>query len=193
MKKEWFESWFDTVYYHKLYKNRDNKEANFFILNLIRYLKPNKNAKILDLACGKGRHSKFLSNLGYNVVAADIDQEKLNHFNGKLIQKRVIDLENVNNWPLEKKKFNVIIVTNFLNRAIFPLIISSIKKDGYLIYETFSEGHQRIGRPTNPKYILKPRELLRLSNKMQLVAYENIYINNPSNHLFQRRILTKNV
>ena len=86
-----------------------------------------------------------------------------------------------------------IIVTNFLNRTIFPLIISSIKKGGYLIYETFSEGQQKIGRPTNPKYILKSRELIRLSNKMQLVAYENIYINNPSNHLFQQRILAKNV
>ena len=92
-----------------------------------------------------------------------------------------------------KKKFNAIIVTNFLNRKIFPSIIKSIKKGGYLIYETFSEGHQKIGRPTNPKYILKPRELLRLSNKMQLVAYENIYVNNPSNHLFQQRILAKNV
>ena len=62
-----------------------------------------------------------------------------------------------------------------------------------MIYETFSEGHQKIGRPTNPKYILKPRELIQLSNKMQLITYENIYINNPSNHLFQQRILAKNV
>ena len=166
------------------------------ISNWVKYcLKviPCKNGYVLDLACGKGRHSIFLSNLGYNVLAADIDQDKLDYFNGKLIQKRVIDVENINNWPLEEKKFNVIIVTNFLNRKIFPSIIGSIKKGGYLIYETFSEGHQKIGRPTNPKYILKPRELLRLSNKMQLVAYENIYINNPSKHLFQQRILAKNV
>ena len=77
---------------------------------------------------------------------------------------------------MEKKKFNIVIVTNFLNRIIFPLIISSIKKGGYLIYETFSEGHEKIGRPTNPKYILKPRELIQLSSKMQLLTYENIYI-----------------
>ena len=154
---------------------------------------PFKQGYILDLACGKGRHSIFLSNLGYNVVAADIDQDKLNYFNGKLIQKRVIDVENINNWPLEKKKFNAIIVTNFLNRTIFPLIISSIKKGGYLIYETFSEGHQKIGSPTNPKYILKPRELMQLSAKMQLLSYENVYIHNPSNHLIQQRIFAKNV
>ena len=154
---------------------------------------PSKNGYVLDLACGRGRHSVFLSNLGYNVLSVDIDEHKLNCFNGKLIKKKVIDVENINNWPLGKKKFNAIVVTNFLNRKIFPSIIGSIKKGGYLIYETFSEGHQKIGRPTNPKYILKPRELLQLINKMQLVAYENIYINNPSNHLFQQRILAKNV
>ena len=154
---------------------------------------PSKNGYVLDLACGRGRHSVFLSNLGYNVLSVDIDEHKLNSFNGKLIKKKVIDVENVNNWPLKEKKFDVIVVTNFLNRQIFPLIIRSIKKEGYLIYETFSEGHQKIGRPTNPKYILRPRELLRLSNKMQLIAYENIYINSPSNHLFQQRILAKNV
>ena len=154
---------------------------------------PCKNGYVLDLACGKGRHSIFLSNLGYNVLSVDIDEHKLNCFNGKLIKKKIIDVENINNWPLEEKKFNVIIVTNFLNRKIFPSIIGSIKKGGYLIYETFSEGHQKIGRPTNLKYILKPRELLRLCNKMQPVVYENIYIKNPSNHLFQQRILAKNV
>ena len=93
---------------------------------------PCKNGYVLDLACGKGRHSIFLSNLGYNVLSVDIDEHKLNCFNGKLIKKKVIDVENINNWPLEKKKFNIIIVTNFLNRTIFPLIISSIKKGGYL-------------------------------------------------------------
>ena len=154
---------------------------------------PCKNGYVLDLACGRGRHSIFLSKLGYNVLSVDIDEHKLNFFYGKSIKKKVIDVENVNNWPLSKKKFNAVIVTNFLNRKIFPSIIRSIKKGGLLIYETFSEGQQKIGRPTNPKYILKSRELIRLSNKMQLIAYENIYINNPSNHLFQQRILAKNV
>jgi len=166
------------------------------ISNWVKYCSerlPFKNGYVLDLACGKGRHSKFLSNLGYNVLSVDIDKDKLNCFNGNLIKKKVTDVEDINNWPLERTKFNAIIVTNFLNRAIFPLIISSIQKEGYLIYETFSEGHEKIGRPTNSKYILKHRELIRLSGKMQLLAYENIYINNPINHLFQQRIFAKNV
>ena len=154
---------------------------------------PYKHGYVLDLSCGKGRHSIFLSNSGYNVLSVDIDRNKLDCFNGSLIKKKVIDVENINNWPLEKKKFNAIIVTNFLNRAIFPSIINSIKKEGYLIYETFSEGHEKIGRPTNPKYILKPRELMHLTSKMQLLTYESICINNPTHHLFQQRIFAKNV
>ena len=148
---------------------------------------------VLDLACGKGRHSKFLSKLGYEVLSVDINEDSLNFFEGKLIKKKAIDVENINNWPLDKKKFHIVVVTNFLNRTIFPLIINSINKGGYLIYETFSQGQEKIGKPTNAKYILKPRELINLTNKMQLIDYENIYINNISNHSFKQRIFSKNV
>ena len=84
-------------------------------------------------------------------------------------------------------------VTNFLNRKIFPKIISSIDKGGYLVYETFSEGHQNIGKPTNPDFILKPRELIKLINNMQLLEYENIYVNNSLNHSFKQSIFARNV
>ena len=70
--QKWFQSWFNTTYYHILYKNRDNKEAELFISNLIYYLNliPEKDS-ILDLACGQGRHSKYLNSLGYNVTGID--------------------------------------------------------------------------------------------------------------------------
>ena len=154
---------------------------------------PYDQGYVLDLACGKGRHSIFLSRLGYNVLSVDKNKNSLGFFKGELIKKRVIDVENINNWPLETKKFHIIIVTNFLNRKIFPLIIDSINKGGYLIYETFSQGHEKIGKPNNSKYILKSRELINLTTKMQLIEYENIYINNVSNHYFKQRIFSKNV
>ena len=154
---------------------------------------PYKQGYVLDLACGKGRHSLFLSNLGFNVLSVDINSNSLNCFNGKLIIKKVIDIENINNWPLEGGKFNIVLVTNFLNRKIFSEIINSVNKGGYLIYETFSEGHQNIGKPTNPEFILKPRELIELTNNLQLLEYENIYINNSSNHSFKQSIFVKNV
>lgn len=147
----------------------------------------------LDLACGKGRHSILLSNFGFKVLSVDINKENLKFFSGKFIKKKVIDVENICNWPLEKKKFNAVIVTNFLNREIFPLILSSINKGGYLIYETFSEGQQKIGKPTNPKFILKSKELINLSSSMQLLAYEEIYTKNSEDHSFKQRIFAKNV
>ena len=71
-KENWFATWFDSPYYHVLYKNRDYKEAELFITNLVNFLKPKKEDKILDLACGAGRHSIFLNGLGHQVTGVDL-------------------------------------------------------------------------------------------------------------------------
>lgn len=68
----WFQDWFSSPHYHMLYKNRDNSEALLFIDKLINYLQPNTNSKILDVACGKGRHSIALANKGFDVTGIDI-------------------------------------------------------------------------------------------------------------------------
>ncbi|TQD39479.1 class I SAM-dependent methyltransferase [Haloflavibacter putidus] len=70
--KNWYSSWFNTKYYHILYGNRDFKEAQLFMDNLLRYLDLKKNASILDLGCGKGRHSIYLNELGYQVTGIDL-------------------------------------------------------------------------------------------------------------------------
>ena len=75
--KTWFETWFDTDYYHILYKHRNDKEAQLFMRNLIAFLKLNKNSKILDLACGKGRHAVFLNKLGYEVTGLDLSSNSI--------------------------------------------------------------------------------------------------------------------
>lgn len=69
---EWFSDWFDSKYYHILYKDRDFKEAERFIKNMVDFLKLPENAKCLDLACGKGRHSIYLNSLGYHVTGLDL-------------------------------------------------------------------------------------------------------------------------
>ena len=74
---EWFESWFDTKYYHLLYKDRNEDEARTFISNLISDLNVSHDSKILDLCCGKGRHSKFLNSKGYHVVGADLSNQSI--------------------------------------------------------------------------------------------------------------------
>ncbi len=73
----WFEHWFDSPYYHLLYKHRDEDEAQFFIDNLVKKLALNKGAKILDLACGKGRHAIHMNNLGYDVIGIDLSEESI--------------------------------------------------------------------------------------------------------------------
>jgi 2-polyprenyl-3-methyl-5-hydroxy-6-metoxy-1,4-benzoquinol methylase len=76
-KKEWFESWFDTAYYHQLYSNRNEEEAQSFISNLLNLLKLDSNSKILDLACGKGRHAKTLNEFGFDVLGVDLSQNSI--------------------------------------------------------------------------------------------------------------------
>lgn len=79
--KTWFGEWFNTHYYHILYKNRNNDEAKNFIQNLVSFLELPKTNSILDLACGKGRHSIFLNSLGYPVIGADLSENSINYAN----------------------------------------------------------------------------------------------------------------
>ena len=78
-KKQWFASWFDTPYYHILYKDRDYSEAQVFMDNLTNYLNIPNGGKILDLACGKGRHSVYLNKIGYNVTGVDLSEKSITH------------------------------------------------------------------------------------------------------------------
>lgn len=77
--KQWFEEWFDSPYYHILYKNRNHQEAEQFIDTLLDFLKPKELDRFLDLGCGKGRHSIYLNKKGYNVVGVDLSPESINY------------------------------------------------------------------------------------------------------------------
>ena len=74
----WFANWFDSPYYHTLYKNRDEKEAQVFIDNLIDYLQIHKGSKLIDIACGKGRHAKYFNKKGMDVVGVDLSPNSIN-------------------------------------------------------------------------------------------------------------------
>lgn len=76
-KKEWFDEWFNTIYYHILYKHRDYEEAAAFLDHLIEYFNMAPKAKILDLACGKGRHSIYLNQKGFDVTGVDLSEENI--------------------------------------------------------------------------------------------------------------------
>jgi SAM-dependent methyltransferase len=76
-EKEWFESWFNTSYYHKLYAHRDDHEARYFIKKLVQQLDIDGEASLLDLACGRGRHAVFLNELGYHVTGIDLSEKSI--------------------------------------------------------------------------------------------------------------------
>jgi SAM-dependent methyltransferase len=82
-EKQWFESWFDTSYYHTLYKDRNDEEAQLFMTHLASFLDIKKEDQLLDLACGKGRHSFFLNNLGYQIEGCDLSNESIDFANSK--------------------------------------------------------------------------------------------------------------
>lgn len=103
--KNWFESWFDSPYYHLLYKDRDQKEAEIFISNLINYLKPAMCSFFLDVACGKGRHAVYLNKLGYKVDAFDLAENSIafaNQFKNENLNFFVNDIRK----PLKISQYN---------------------------------------------------------------------------------------
>ena len=105
--QNWFETWFNSPYYHLLYKNRDDQEAQVFLTNLLAVLKPPEKAAILDLACGKGRHAVFLHKLGYNVTGTDLSKSSIEwaeKFEVPGLKFVVKDMRE----PLENKKFSCI-------------------------------------------------------------------------------------
>jgi SAM-dependent methyltransferase len=95
--KNWFASWFDTDYYHILYKDRNEEEAQQFMDNLTHYLNLPEEAKVLDLACGKGRHSIYLNSLGFDVTGADLSENSITEaskFSNKTLRFKEHDMRN---------------------------------------------------------------------------------------------------
>ncbi len=98
MKTEWFASWFDSNYYHQLYKHRNDEEAKLFINNIVAHLQLQQNATVIDVACGKGRHSIMLAEQGLQVTGVDLSANSITYakqFETKTLQFAVHDMRNV--------------------------------------------------------------------------------------------------
>lgn len=79
MQRKWFQYWFNSPYYHMLYSNRNDEEAELLIDNLLAYLKPATNNKIVDIACGRGRHSIYLNKKGFDVTGIDLSEQNIKY------------------------------------------------------------------------------------------------------------------
>lgn len=111
---EWFSTWFDSPYYHILYKDRDMREAQHFMDNLMGYLHPKPVEKILDLACGKGRHSLYLNQKGYDVTGIDLSEQSIAYarqFENERLRFAVHDMREV--FQPETFDFVVNLFTSF--------------------------------------------------------------------------------
>lgn len=106
-QKEWFAEWFDTSYYHQLYQNRNEEEAALFISNLLQFLSLPKSSKLLDLACGKGRHAVTLNSFGYEVLGVDLAANSIQEaskFSNETLSFATHDMREV----IENKSFDAI-------------------------------------------------------------------------------------
>ena len=142
---------------------------------------------VLDVACGAGRHARYLAGLGYRVEAVDRDTgalQELAHVAG--VTTRNADLEH-GQWPYSGHQFDAIVVTNYLHRPLLPSLRAALADGGVLIYETFAAGNERYGRPGNPDFLLKPGELLEFARgRLRVVAYEDLHVEIPRPAMIQR-------
>ena len=143
--------------------------------------------RVLDLACGRGRHARLLANLGYRIDAVDRDATalaSLADFPG--ITTLQIDLEG-DPWPFPDPCFDGIVVTNYLYRPRLGDLINALLPGGILIYETFMVGHEQFGKPSNPEFLLRSRELLDVvKGRLDVVAFEQGRVNVPRPAMTQR-------
>lgn len=138
----------------------------------------NTNAEVLDLACGQGRHLRYLASLGHRVTGVDRNAEALRALEA-VGDTVCADIEN-GPWPLDGQRFDAVVVTNYLWRPLWPHILASLKPGGVLIYETFAQGNETVGKPSRPDFLLQPGELLRRCAALHVVAYEDGFLPSPA-------------
>jgi SAM-dependent methyltransferase len=165
---------------------------------------PKNAGPVLDLACGQGRHTRLLLDAGYEVWALDKNQPLLTPLQALGAKTLLVDLEAVDvqssasaiiGWPFSPMQFAGIVVTNYLHRPLFIHLAAGLQDQGVLIYETFAEGNQAYGRPSNPNFLLKPGELFTLCSAdlggqknaaLHCIAYQHGYIGRPQEAIVQR-------
>lgn len=138
----------------------------------LAYLAP--GARVLDLACGAGRHARLLAAHGFSVVAVDRNGEALAGLSACAgVETRHLELEG-ERWPLAGEGFCGIVVTNYLWRPRLGDVLAMLAPGGVLIYETFMLGNERFGKPSNPDFLLHPDELRTIAARAGLheIAFE---------------------
>ena len=147
-----------------------------------------EGGRVLDVACGGGRHTRFFLDRGCLVTAVDQDTDYVADLCSHIgIEIVTADLENGSPWPFAGRRFDAVVVANYLYRPLFPALIDAVALGGALIYETFAAGNERYARPRNPDHLLRPGELLAAAGAgLQVIAYEYGYQDRPSPKVAER-------
>jgi SAM-dependent methyltransferase len=134
--------------------------------------------RVLDVACGSGRHLRWLAAQGLELTGVDRDAAALAPL-AALGRTIIADIEAAA-WPLAGERFDAVVVTNYLWRPLFSTLIDTLVDDGgVLLYETFERGHEVYGKPSNPEFLLRPGELLEVCAGLHVVAYESGLLEPP--------------
>lgn len=140
-----------------------------------------EGASVLDVACGSGRHLRWFAQRGCRVTGVDRDAAAVEPLKplGEII---VADIEN-GPWPLDGRRFEAVVVTNYLWRPLLPAIVACVADGGVLIYETFAAGNETVGKPSRPDFLLRPGELLSATAGLRVVAYEDGFLADPERYV----------
>jgi SAM-dependent methyltransferase len=147
-----------------------------WVLRFAALLRP--GGSVLDVACGSGRHVQWLSEQGFAVTGVDRDAGALAAVEGQA-ELLVADLEG-GPWPLPGRRFDGVVVTNYLWRPLFPQLLAALAEGGIYLHETFADGHQHVGRPSRPDFLLQRGELLRACAGLRIVAFEDGFEPGPA-------------
>lgn len=133
--------------------------------------------RVLDVACGHGRHALHFHHLNHPVTLLDRAQAAVDSIAIKThdCEKVVADIEN-GPWPFAGRQFGAVIVTNYLWRPLMQTLVASLAPGGVLIYETFTQGNETVGKPSRPDFLLRPGELLEICEGLRVVAFEDGFI-----------------
>lgn len=134
-------------------------------------------ASVLDVACGSGRHVRWFAQRACRVTCVDRDAAMLEPLQD-IAEVMVADIEG-GPWPLAGRRFDAVIVTNYLWRELLPQLVDSVADGGVLIYETFCAGNESVGKPSNPMFLLRPGELLAAARGLRVVAFEDGFLSAP--------------
>jgi SAM-dependent methyltransferase len=144
---------------------------------------------VLDVAAGGGRHARWLAARGHLVVALERDPAAIAAL-GRIpgVDAVAADLEDGSPWPLpDDRRFSAVVVTNYLHRPLLPRLLAALGPGGVLLYETFARGNERVGKPSNPAFLLAPGELLEaVRGSLRVIAFEDGFTPGPRPAFVQR-------